>query len=496
MTPISKFFTHNFRRNRRIWLIPLAAAFSLGGYVLASQLYFKIGFPLDDAWIHQTYARNLALRGDWAFLPGQPSAGSTSPLWTVLLVPGFWLGAQPPIWAFFVGWLALSAVGWLGMRIHQRLAPAPAAAALAVGIFLCLEWHLVWAATSGMETLLFAVIILLVFDQLLQPEQNWLLLGILAGASVWVRPDGLTLLGPVGLCALMLNPTWKGRLRAALLVAAGALACALPYLFFNLSLSGEWVPNTFFAKQAEYAVLTQAPLLNRFLRQFSLVLIGAGVLLLPGFVLFVSRSVRERRWSALALEIWFLGFLLVYAVRLPVVYQHGRYIIPALPVYLILGLAGMTGWVGSQRPAMWRRVIGRTWAISLAILLASFWLIGARAYARDVAVIESEMVAAAQWIAGNTPRDALVAAHDIGALGYFGERKLVDLAGLVSPEVIPFMRDESWLTSYLDQRGVSYLMTFPGWYPDLVRSKTPVFQTHGEFSPPLGGENMQVYSWR
>jgi len=37
----------------------------------------QFGFPLDDAWIHQTYARNLGLSGMMAFTPGEPSAGST-----------------------------------------------------------------------------------------------------------------------------------------------------------------------------------------------------------------------------------------------------------------------------------------------------------------------------------------------------------------------------------------------------------------------------------
>ena len=35
------------------------------------------GFALDDAWIHQTYGRNLGLTGLWAFVPGVPSAAST-----------------------------------------------------------------------------------------------------------------------------------------------------------------------------------------------------------------------------------------------------------------------------------------------------------------------------------------------------------------------------------------------------------------------------------
>src|SRR5664279_3930986 len=64
-------------------------------YLLTSQVTYGIGFPLDDSWIHQTYARNLALRGEWAFRPGIPSAGSTSPLWSALLALGFLLRLSP-----------------------------------------------------------------------------------------------------------------------------------------------------------------------------------------------------------------------------------------------------------------------------------------------------------------------------------------------------------------------------------------------------------------
>src|SRR5688572_23083681 len=54
-----------------------------------------LAFPLDDAWIHQTYARTFAQNGEWAYRPGQPSSGSTAPLWTLLLALGYWLGAPP-----------------------------------------------------------------------------------------------------------------------------------------------------------------------------------------------------------------------------------------------------------------------------------------------------------------------------------------------------------------------------------------------------------------
>ncbi|NLF15366.1 MAG: hypothetical protein GX597_26550, partial [Anaerolineaceae bacterium] len=62
-----------------------AAALAVAGYLLVAWAAGYAGFPLDDAWIHQTYARNLAATGQLAYLPGQPSAGSTSPSWSFLL---------------------------------------------------------------------------------------------------------------------------------------------------------------------------------------------------------------------------------------------------------------------------------------------------------------------------------------------------------------------------------------------------------------------------
>jgi hypothetical protein len=120
------------------------------------------------------------------------------------------------------------------------------------------------------------------------------------------------------------------------------------------------------------------------------------------------------------------------------------------------------------------------------------------AYRRDVQVIETEMVATARWVRANTEPAALIAAHDIGALGYFGGRRLLDLAGLVSPEVIPFIRDEARLSAWLDEMGADYLVTFPAWYPALVLDPKAeqVFVTAAPYSPAAGGQNMAVYAWQ
>jgi hypothetical protein len=44
-----------------------------------------LGFRLDDAWIHQVYARGLLADGYLAYNEGVPATGSTSPLWSACL---------------------------------------------------------------------------------------------------------------------------------------------------------------------------------------------------------------------------------------------------------------------------------------------------------------------------------------------------------------------------------------------------------------------------
>jgi hypothetical protein len=154
----------------------LAAFISVGAYLFVSQRFYGPGFPLDDAWIYQTYARNLAWRSEWAFLPGVPSGGSTGPLWSILLAPGYWLGLAPFFWTWLLGCLTLAAVGVMGMWFFASSAPALKTNAVWVGLALVLEWHLIWAAGSGMETLAFSAMVLLVLG---------LLLGLPCRASSW-----------------------------------------------------------------------------------------------------------------------------------------------------------------------------------------------------------------------------------------------------------------------------------------------------------------------
>src|ERR1700690_4608252 len=164
----------NLKLNRRD-LITLAIAAIIGAviYLFTSAFIDRIGFPLDDSWIHQTYARNLALHGQWAFQLGHPSAGSTAPLWTFLLAIGVWLGLAPYFWTYLIGALTLFGLGVLTEATARSLLLAYRPRVPWLGVFFVAEWHFLLAAMSGMETLLDALLLTSVLALLMTGSRRY-----------------------------------------------------------------------------------------------------------------------------------------------------------------------------------------------------------------------------------------------------------------------------------------------------------------------------------
>jgi len=480
---------------RHFWLIAFAVLLISAVYLLTSRLTYAIGFPLDDSWIHQTYARNLALNGEWAFRPGLPSAGSTAPLWSGLLAIGFLLDLSPYCWTFFLGLLILFALAVLCEWTVRKLVNFYQPHFPWVGIFIAFEWHLVWAGLSGMETLLHGLIVTTVLVLLMTNSPRFLTLGLLTGLSVWVRPDGLTLLGPVLMTIFFVEQGTRSRLNAMMRYSLGFVPIFGLYLLFNLAIGGTPMPNTFYAKQAEYAAWQMIPISDR-LGQLSLqLLVGPSLVLIPGVMSWLIKSIKGRMWGSLSALIWCAGYLWLYISRLPV-YQHGRYLMPVMPIFFIFGLLAFADFDGRKIFSRYHWVAQTIWRGSIAMLTLGFIFLGANSFAQDVAVIEGEMVVTAKWVAENLPAESIIAAHDIGALGYFDNHELIDLAGLISPEVIPFIRDEPQLAIFLDEKGADFLIAFPEFYPLLSEGLEQVFSTNGEVPLKFGRQKMVVYLWK
>ncbi|MCD4687405.1 MAG: hypothetical protein K8S97_15860, partial [Anaerolineae bacterium] len=112
----------------------------------------------------------------------------------------------------------------------------------------------------------------------------------------------------------------------------------------------------------------------------------------------IQRARSNRRTIVLLLPfVWAFVELSAYALRLPVTYQHGRYVMPVLPHLILYGVGGTFLLLRAGRRSATRRVLTRTLAMAAVGLVPGFFVIGARQYGADVRIINTEMVATAHW---------------------------------------------------------------------------------------------------
>ncbi len=486
----------------RFWLVYLLTAiFSLGIYVLVSAKYYRVGYPLDDAWIHQTYARNFAHGLGWTFIPGKTSGGSTAPLWTLLISLGYYLHISPVLWSSLLGGgLLIGTVHLIRLSLnkasltrHFRWLP----------YLFFFEWHFVWAALSGMETMLSIFLVTFLFYWLKRDlDQGWRY-GLFLGVCVWVRPDLISLAIPIFVKIIFTSyqQTEKKKIFSAVILSGMGMTIVLmsllaAYALFNHETSGNWLPTTFYAKQAEYVSLLARPLWQRFFDLFKLTWVGVSILLLPAYLYRCLRAVMDFDAITISFFIWVSLYIGVYALRLPVTYQHGRYIQPVLAVNILLGLEGVIlWWTRYQNPSKRFWALSTAWQWAFVLTGIIFYGLGAMAYAKDVAFVESQMVDTAVWVNTTIPPSSKIAVHDIGAMGYFGNHDLVDLAGLIDPNVIPIIRNEERLAEYMDHQNVELLVCFPGWYPRLTAGQIILHQADTRWNGGYELGVMTVYQW-
>jgi hypothetical protein len=456
------------------------------------------GFPLDDAWIHLTYARSLAGGLGWSYAGGPPSAGSTSPFWTFLQIPSFGLHLPVIAWSYGLGILFLFLNAIVLMLWVRKLEPK---AWCFVLIFALGEWHFVWASLSGMETLFFccwvSLMMYLFFPLPLTAggktvsAVRLLLLGILCGAGIGIRPEALLLM--LYICTavvIQLYPTMKRKIWPFFL---GGLLPVAGYFLFTIGSTGRPFPNTFYVKTAEYAAWTSQSIFLRFLQSWVPLLAGPVVALIPFIAAAIILLVRSRKGPELLPFAWALSHLLLYAIRLPATYQHGRYFLPVLPVLIGYGVYGYFALKEKVFHRLMPRIaIRAAWASAL-LLTGIFLYIGSTQFSADVAFIQTNMVDMALWIRENTPADAVIAAHDIGALGFWGDRHIVDLGGVTDLEAIPLLSGQTSLDDYLTFKHADFLMTLEGTYSRDLGACIP--QHAAEENPALPIQRMLLFDW-
>src|SRR5437899_11314954 len=173
-------------------LLVVALALPLAVLLLRERLIAgSAGFPLDDSWIHLHFARNIAEGAGFAYNPGVPGAGSTAPLWTLLLAAGARVAGASLVMVKTLG-VACALAAALVLRRAALAWGASPPAALVAAIALLWSGPFAWGALSGMEVTLAA---LLVAAALLALARDRLVLTAVAGGlATLARPEAVVLL--------------------------------------------------------------------------------------------------------------------------------------------------------------------------------------------------------------------------------------------------------------------------------------------------------------
>jgi hypothetical protein len=97
-----------------------------------------------------------------------------------------------------------------------------------------------------------------------------------------------------------------------------------------------------------------------------------------------------------------------------------------LPVVTLLGVLWLTRWKKSTRV-----VLGAQLLLGLALTLT--WIApSSRSFGRSLSAGLGDI---AEWLVENSDEDALVAIYDVGVVAHRSDRRILDLGGLVHPEI-------------------------------------------------------------
>jgi hypothetical protein len=427
-------------------------AVQLAGVLLIGRLTsVDAGFPIDDAWIHQTAARNLVENGTLGVVPGHFGSGTTSLLWVGLLaINHLWLHWSPSTYSTLLGVALLIFAGQVVLHCARRDGWSPSRAGLFAALFTVSPNH-AWFALSGMEvclgTALLVCAIGLWFAET-RTRASAVATGAVMSLLVLTRPESCVLCFGV----LVLAP-WAHRKLGHVIVASVLPVLAfILYLSVNLSGQGQAGPSTLAGRRwmwlqemANWPWYAQRfSLISRLLDRIWEFTLGEPWLVVFWFLVGLAGYgavwcwVGAKRIGALVV----LGALQLgtYLIMLPAEGHGGRYEPLVFALFLPLACEGacrcfslLTSIVARLRK--WMTVT--TWLVPAALLPGLLSAFGAWASAHALAVVHvnATEVAAGHWVS-QLPPGTRIASFDIGGIGYFGRRPLLDIGGLSDPSVI------------------------------------------------------------
>ncbi len=384
---------------------------------------------LDDAMITFRVAENLAYGRGFVYNLGERVQVTTTPLYALVLVPGVWLLGSAPRAALVLN-IGLSAfIPVLAYDLGRRLAGR--ITGVAGSLLLSLSPFLVMAVS--MESYLYVALILASVDAYVADRMR--LTGFLVGITALVRGDGVLL----GACILTYDLLARRRLRWRLIFPAIAIPAGW-YLFAFLYY-GSFFPATLEAKAAQGE-------LNWLGQRFLDGLTGYVVewteegedeifFLFPllAAVALVWAIWRERPWLILVGRDLLYGATFV-ALAVPAAKWYYAPLMPGLAMLTGRGVQLVAEGIASFAAGRRRLAISLSVATALLLLLLGAIYPLSQEIVRENPDWKARVYPiVGRWLAQNTSASANLGTIDIGHLGYWSNRPIIDIVGLAQPDV-------------------------------------------------------------
>lgn len=393
-------------------------------------------FTSEDFLITLRYAENLAHGHGLVYNVGERVLGTTTPLYTLFLAVMAWLGLPATLCGKGVnivadGVLCLLLVRWLRSLGQAR------AGLIAAGLAAVHPWLLHWSI-SGMETSLVTCGGVGVW--VAYAERRYRLAYALAALLFLLRWDSILLTGVLTVAVVFRErrlPAWELGL-FALVIA--------PWLLGAIWFYGNPIPVTAGAKAIVYGYRADQdaiwlwrhfPQLPALTYRFLGTLPYAGLTLLA--CLGLHRAWRERQTALLPPLLWVALYWTAFLFSRVLLFPW--YLLPPLAMTIALAGSGsdvLWKWSEVRIPPAARRVGGAVLAGVVAIAL-----VGPAFRVAWIAQQTEERlrVPIGLWLKANSRPTDRILLEPIGYIGYYSERPVVDMVGLVTPAVLPYYRE-------------------------------------------------------
>jgi len=420
-------------------------------------------YSYDDAFITYRMAGHFATGQGFVYNPGEWHLGSTAAFYGLLLGALGWLTgpSQIPVLGGWISSLAMFATA-LALYMLARARPeAPHARAcgLAAGIFF-LASPMMFVTFGGEMPFLLALV---AWAFVAVEHERTPLAAALGALATLTRPDGILALGVV-LATIALR-----RRRVPWREAAVAAALLLPFLLLAWHAYGTPLPSTLGAKlaQRDSGLWTSFgrgmyAWLKLFLWNDRGPNLGFAPVAPPTLWLWIlAGGVAIWRYRAYwPLVVWSAVFLGAYAaLRVPFYHWYAAPAVPALAIAAGTGLGAAVGALltlaGRARPGVVTAVAA---AIALLVSLKPLAALPRTSALNDNVRLYIET---GQWLALNTPPRSRVGYYEIGYIGFYSDRPMIDALGLIDPAIAPAVVAHDWARAFREHRP-EYILEKPG----------------------------------